>query len=91
MLKHNSPSVVFARQRGASLIEALLAFLALSLGMLALARVQTGLRAGADIARERSVAVRLAQVDTERSRAFADYAGWSTIAKPWHSNCGSKH
>ena len=60
-----------SRQRGASLIEALVAFLVLSLGMLAMARVQSGLRQNADVARERSQAVRLAQQDLEALRGFA--------------------
>jgi Tfp pilus assembly protein PilV len=68
-----------ARQRGVSLLEALLAFLTLSLGMLALSRLQTDLRASADAARERSEAVRLAQLDIEGLRSFADSSGWNAI------------
>ena len=59
------------RQRGSTLIEALIAFLVLSLGLLAIARVQTQLRLNADVARQRSEAVRLAQEDLESLRAFA--------------------
>lgn len=59
------------RQRGITLIEALIAFLVLALGMLAIARVQTHLRATAEVARQRSEAVRLAQEDIESLRAFA--------------------
>jgi Tfp pilus assembly protein PilV len=73
---HGTP----ARQRGVSLLEALLAFLALSLGMLALSRLQADLRASADAARERSGAARLAQVDIEALRAFTDIASWNAIA-----------
>lgn len=62
MLKH---------QRGTSLIEALIAFLVLSLGMLGMARLQNQLRLHADIARQRSEAVRLAQEDIESLRSFA--------------------
>jgi Tfp pilus assembly protein PilV len=69
-----------ARQRGVSLLEALIAFLLLSIGMLALTRLQNDLRANADAARERSEAVRLAQLDIEGLRAFADRAAWSAIA-----------
>ncbi|HWI12060.1 MAG TPA: prepilin-type N-terminal cleavage/methylation domain-containing protein [Burkholderiaceae bacterium] len=58
-------------QRGTTLIEALIAFLVLSLGLLAVARVQTQLRQNADVARQRSEAVRLAQEDLESLRAFA--------------------
>lgn len=59
------------RQHGASLIEALVAFLVLSLGLVAMARLQNQLRFNADIARQRSEAVRLAQEDIETLRAFA--------------------
>lgn len=58
-------------QRGSALIEALVAFLVLSLGMIAIARVQGHLRLGADVARQRSEAVRLAQEDMETLRGFA--------------------
>jgi Tfp pilus assembly protein PilV len=58
------------RQRGTTLIEALVAFLVLSLGMLALARMQGQLRLNADLARQQSEAVRLAQQEMESMRAF---------------------
>ena len=67
------------QQRGLSLLETLIALLVLSLGMLALTRLQTGLRVGADAARERSEAVRLAQLDIEDLRAFTDLDGWAAI------------
>lgn len=59
------------RQRGTTLLEALIAFLVLSLGMLAVARAQMHLRLNAEVARQRSEAVRLAQEDIEALRAFA--------------------
>ena len=59
------------RQRGTTLLEALVAFLVLSLGMLTVGRVQTQLRLSADTARQRSEAVRLAQEDMETLRAFS--------------------
>ena len=59
------------RQRGTTLLEALVALLVLSLGMFSVARVQTTLRLNADMARQRSEAVRLAQEDMERLRAFS--------------------
>ena len=62
------------RQSGSTLLEALIAFLVLSLGMLAVARVQTHLRLGAELARQRSEAVRLAQEDIESLRAFSALA-----------------
>lgn len=58
------------RQRGVGLIDALIAFLVLSLGMIGVARVQVYLRLNADIARERSEAVRLAEEDLETLRGF---------------------
>ena len=67
MHTHNPPR----RQRGTTLLEALVAFLVLSLGMLTVARVQTQLRLNSDVARQRSEAVRLAQEDLESLRAFA--------------------
>jgi Tfp pilus assembly protein PilV len=59
------------RQRGTTLLEALVAFLVLSLGMLTVARVQTGLRLHAEAARQRSEAVRLGQEDIESLRAYS--------------------
>jgi Tfp pilus assembly protein PilV len=59
------------RQRGVALLEALIAFVVLSLGMLAIGRLQTHLRLDADVARQRSEAVRLAQEDIEAQRAFS--------------------
>jgi type II secretory pathway pseudopilin PulG len=68
-------------QRGTTLLEALIAFLVLSLGMLAAARVQTQLRTNADLTRERTAAVRLAQRDIEqlRASAYADIADATTV------------
>ena len=68
------------RQRGVALLEALIAFLVLSIGLLALSRLQTHLRTNADAARERSEAVRLAQTDIESLRVFASRADWDSIA-----------
>lgn len=59
------------RQRGTTLLEGLVALLVLSLGMFSVGRVQTQLRLNADMARQRSEAVRLAQEDMERLRAFS--------------------
>ena len=58
-------------QHGTTLLEALVAFLVLSLGMLSVVRVQTQLRLHADVARQRSEAVRIGQQDLETLRAFA--------------------
>lgn len=58
-------------QRGLTLIEALIAFLILSLGMLAVVRLQPELRQHAEAARQRSEATRIAQQDVEAMRAAA--------------------
>lgn len=67
------------RQGGTSLIEALLAFLVLSLGMLGAARLQRHVEHGADLARQRSEAVRLAQHDIEQLRAFTTVGAASAV------------
>jgi Tfp pilus assembly protein PilV len=61
-------------QRGSSLFEALVAFLVLSLGMIALARMQGQQRSDADIARQRTEAARLAQDDMESTRSTRPFA-----------------
>src|SRR5689334_1414863 len=74
------------RHRGTTLIEALVALLVLAFGMASVARVQTHLRLHADIGRQRTEAVRLAQEDVEAMRAFAVVAAsagtraWADIA-----------
>ena len=67
-----------AAQRGITLIEALTAFLVLTLGMLAVVRMQPVLRQQADIARQRAEAVRLAQEDLEQLRGFVTRAAAGT-------------
>jgi Tfp pilus assembly protein PilV len=59
------------RQRGATLIEVLVGFVALTIGIMAIARLQVQLRTGADLSRQRSEAVRLVQEDIESLRSFA--------------------
>ena len=59
------------RQRGTTLLEALITFVVLSLGILTIGRVQTHLRLGSDIARQRAEAVRLGQEELENLRAFS--------------------
>ena len=60
---------------GIALIEALVALAVMAFGMLAVAGVQVTLRQNADIAKQRSEAVRLAQAEIERWRAFTSIAG----------------
>ena len=68
----NKLNNIFLRrsQHGIGLLEALIALLVLSLGMLAVSRLQTHLRLGSDTARQRAEAVRIGQEDIEALRAF---------------------
>ncbi len=59
------------RSAGVSLIEALVALAVLSVGMVGVVGVQGTLRQNADLAKQRSEAVRIAQEDIERWRAYA--------------------
>lgn len=61
-------------QRGSSLFEALIACLVLAVGLIGLARLQGQQRADADSARQRGLAVRLAQDDLERLRIQRPFA-----------------
>lgn len=62
------------RAAGITLIEALIALLVLSFGMLALVQVQGQLRYNADVAKQRSEAVRIAQESMESLRSFGRLA-----------------
>ncbi|MEO8312388.1 MAG: hypothetical protein ABI520_14555 [Caldimonas sp.] len=62
-------------QRGVSLLESLVAFVVLALGTAAAAHLQSQLRLGSDVARERSEAVRLGEAALEDLRAFASIDG----------------
>jgi Tfp pilus assembly protein PilV len=64
------------RQQGASLIEALVALLVLSLSLVATVRLQAWLRQHSDLARERSEAVQRAQQTLEAQRGFRDLAAF---------------
>jgi Tfp pilus assembly protein PilV len=59
------------RQHGIGLLEALIAVLVLCAGVLAAVRLEPELRRQADLARQRSEALRLAQEDLERQRGYA--------------------
>ena len=71
------------RTRGTTLVEALVALIVLAFGILAVARVQAHLRLHADVARQRSEAVRLAQEDLEVARAFAVVPAASGSLRSW--------
>jgi len=68
-------------QRGISLVEALIAFLVLSLGALGMSKLQSNLRLHSDISRQRSEAVQIAQEDMESLRSFTS----TRAAKNEHS------
>ncbi len=65
------------RRRGISLVGALVACAVVALSLAAAMRAQSSLRAGADSARQRTEATRLAQAEVERLRAFGRLAGSS--------------
>ncbi len=58
-------------QHGVTLIDALLAFLVLAAGVLSMGKLQLHLQAHADLSRQRSEAMRIAQEDIESLRSFA--------------------
>jgi Tfp pilus assembly protein PilV len=64
-----------SRQRGVTLLESLVAFFVLAAGSVAVAQMQSHSRLAADIARERSEAVRLGEQAIEELRAFASIEG----------------
>lgn len=61
----------FRSARGVSLIEAICALGVMAFGMLAVVGVQATLRSNADVSKQRSEAVRLAQQGMEQARGFA--------------------
>lgn len=71
---------------GTSLVEALVAMAVMAFGMLAVVAVQSTLRLNADIARQRSEAVRIAQQSMEAARSYsviettAGHAAFADIA-----------
>jgi Tfp pilus assembly protein PilV len=67
------------RQRGITLVEALIGVLLLSLGLLGALRLQSWLRLNGDVARQRTEAVRLAQQDMEHMRGFANASQFQAI------------
>jgi len=58
-------------RRGTSLVEALVAMAVMALGMLAVVGIQSTLRLNADVAKQRSEAVRIAQEAMESARGFS--------------------
>lgn len=58
------------RQRGVTLIEAMVAMVIMAFGMVALVGLQSNMRRSADLAKQRGEAVRLAQQQIEQLRAY---------------------
>lgn len=70
-----------SRQSGFTLLEALIALLVMAFGMLALAGMQANLSRNADVAKQRTEAMRLAEERLERLRSFV---GITTGAINWN-------
>jgi Tfp pilus assembly protein PilV len=66
-----APGSTRAGQRGAALFESLLAFVFLAAGTIAVVQLQGNLRLHADLARQRSEAVRLGERELEGLRAYS--------------------
>ncbi len=70
MCPNLSPRWPCAPQRGFTLIEALIALLVIAFGVMALAGMQVSLSRNADVSKQRTEAMRLAQERVERLRSF---------------------
>jgi len=66
--------------RGVSLIEALVALAVMAFGLLGVVGMQATLRYNADISKQRSEAVRMAQEQVEALRSFGALTGYAGIA-----------
>ena len=75
-------------ERGFTLIEALIALVVMSLGMLTFAAVQARLRTHSDVAKQRSEAVRIGQENIENLRAFGSLAAEAGVANNLAYNTG---
>jgi type IV pilus modification protein PilV len=73
------PSCVRRGQRGFALLEALVAFAVMALGVLGAIALQSTLRYSGDIAKQRSEATRIAQAEIEKMRAFATLSTYEGI------------
>lgn len=67
-----------AAQVGVSVLESLIALVVMSFGMLALASMQLSLSRSADVAKQRSEAIRIAEARIEQARSFTQIASSGT-------------
>jgi Tfp pilus assembly protein PilV len=77
MNRHNPMPM---RRRGVSLVEALMAMAIMAFGMLAVVGVQSTMRLNSDIAKQRSEATRLAELNLEALRSFTTVGEFDNIA-----------
>lgn len=68
------------RNRGVSIVEALVALAVMAFGMLGVVGLQASMRYNADIAKQRSEAVRIAQERIEQARAYIALSGADSFA-----------
>lgn len=71
MKLHTTSPRPHASQRGVTLIEALVALVIMSFGMVALVGLLSNLRYGGDVAKQRSEAMNLAQAELEKLRSYS--------------------
>lgn len=72
-MAHTSAQAL-SRRRGVSLVEALVALVVMSIGMLALVGVQSTMRLNSDLAKQRTEATRIASEEIERLRSYTAMA-----------------
>ena len=74
--------------RGITILEALITLVVAALGLLSFVVMQSRLRANADVSKQRSEAVRIAQENMENLRAFGTLASDGTVANNLAYNTG---
>src|SRR5262249_50680759 len=75
-------------QRGFALLEALVAFAVMAVGVLGTIALQSTLRYSGDIAKQQSEATRIAQAEIERLRAFATLSTYDGMASRGDADVG---
>lgn len=77
------------RQFGVSLIEALVALAVMAIGMLGIVGMQGTLRVNSDVAKQRSQALRLAQLEIEKWRSFVVIGSTGGASPPGYADIAS--